>query len=104
MQKDIMNHLRIKMKKKVILRFNIKEFKNAYSLMDLLRMQLNYYAVEVGLAKEKGFNIENETDIDSQSTRITASEILGGGQNNLEETLKIYDVILAGVEAKIIED
>lgn len=88
---------------KIILRFNNKEFRNAYSLMDLLRMELNYYAVEVGVATETEYNVENEMDIDKQSARLLPTDMLDEGerqQHDSEEILKVYDVILAGVEAK----
>ncbi|QEY22444.1 hypothetical protein D0S48_18265 [Psychrobacillus sp. AK 1817] len=86
----------------VILRFNINTFKNAYSLMDLPKMKLQYYAVEVGEAKETDLIIENEMDGNGETTRLSASEVLGDdvGTNAVSDYLKVYDVILAGVEAK----
>lgn len=88
---------------KAIFRFNINAFKNAYSLMDLPRMGLNYYAIEVGAASEKELDIQNEMDVNRQSVRISAADVLedeeySGNQN--EPILKIYDVILAGVEVR----
>lgn len=87
---------------RAILRFNINTFKNAYSLMDLPKMKLHYYAVEVGEAKESELNVESEMDVDRQISRLTAREILGDEEEGASQDnyLKVYDVILAGVEAK----
>ncbi|MCM3619824.1 DUF6414 family protein [Sutcliffiella horikoshii] len=84
---------------KVILRFNIKTFKNAYNLMDLPRMKLNYYAVEVGEVEEAELRIENEMDTEEQSKRVSARALIEG-EKQTRDYLKVYDVILAGVEAK----
>lgn len=87
---------------KVILRFNINTFKNAYSLMDLPKMKLNYYAVEVGEIKETDLNIESEMDVDGEASRLSARKLLGNEEVSSQDSdyLKVYDVILAGVEAK----
>ncbi|MBD7982981.1 hypothetical protein H9649_00195 [Sporosarcina sp. Sa2YVA2] len=87
---------------KVILRFNINTFKNAYSLMDLPKMKLHYYGIEVGEAKEIDLSVESEMDVDGQTARLSASEVLGNddGPGQDSSYLKVYDVILAGVEVK----
>ncbi|MFJ7665808.1 DUF6414 family protein [Lysinibacillus sp. NPDC097195] len=84
----------------VILRFNINTFKNAYSLMDLPKMKLNYYAIKVGEAKETDLNVENEMAVDGQTARLSPIEVLGHVESTDQnrDYLKLYDVILAGVE------
>lgn len=87
----------------VILRFNINTFKNAYRMMDLPKMKLHYYAVEVGEAKEIDLHVESEMDVEGQTARLSAREVLGNDEasGQVSDYLKVYDVILAGVEAKI---
>lgn len=88
---------------RVIFRFNINAFKNAYSLMDLPKMGLNYYAIEVGEASEKDLDIQNEMDVNQQNARMSATDILEDevdDSNHSGPLLKVYDVILAGVEVK----
>ncbi|PDY27720.1 DUF6414 family protein [Bacillus thuringiensis] len=88
---------------RIILRFNINALKNAYSLMDLPKMKLTYYAVEVGESEEADFIIENELNVETVSERPSVSELMGDSDSLNQEAnsaLKMYDVILAGVEVK----
>ncbi|MDX6154487.1 DUF6414 family protein [Marinococcus sp. PL1-022] len=86
----------------VILRFNINTFKNAYSLMDLPKMRLDYYAVEVGKANETDLDIENEMSIEKNTNDLNITDFLEDEEveteNKSDKTLKVYDVILAGIE------
>nr|WP_144929178.1 DUF6414 family protein [Paenibacillus bovis] len=84
---------------RIILRFNINTFKNAYSLMDLPKMKLSYYAVEVGETQEADLDIQSEMDIEEQTSRLSAKAIIEA-QDKTNDYLKVYDVILAGVEAE----
>ncbi len=83
---------------KIIIRFNIKSFKNNYKINNILGMNLLLYGVNVGLSKISDFSIEKEFE-QNNTKEITADEILGEKNNNIleEEKLKIYDIILAGV-------
>ena len=85
-------------KEKCILRFNIKAFRNNYGISDLIKMNLKYYAIEVGKFSEGKLSMKNEfINLDSQNT-ISATGILDGNlENDDEEMLKVYDVILAGI-------
>lgn len=86
---------------KVILRFNIKAFRNNYGLTDLGRMRLVYHGVLVGEGSESGLGIEAEM---SHSGNIsvpipTATDLVdSSSRTDNESSLKVYDVILAGVE------
>lgn len=84
---------------KSVLRFNINAFKNNYTLADLTKMDLCYYAVKVGqttlgqLSLEKEFDIqEPEIEIDIQKIITDQKKIL-----NNDDFLDVYDVVLAGV-------
>lgn len=81
---------------KNVLRFNIKAFKNNYSLADLSKMNLSYYGIKVGTCSLKQLDIENEFNFDNNTVEDDTESILNGTSNN-SELLDVYDVILAGV-------
>ncbi len=83
--------------KKYILRFNIDAFRNNYSISDIQKMNLKYYAIKVGEAHEESLNIEEEFKSVYEEENISSlldREIIN---NNNETLLPVYDVILAGV-------
>lgn len=86
---------------KCILRFNINAFRNNYGISDLIKMDLTYHAVEVGEFKEEKLDMANEfkdTQLNSDAM-ITASDILDDiHEEEYNNILKVYDVILAGIE------
>lgn len=81
----------------VVLRFNIKAFRNNYYISDLVKMKLTYHAIEVGtvnmgnLTMESEFGNNSEQEINGYDL-ATSNELRG----NVDE-IKVYDVILAGV-------
>lgn len=88
---------------KVIFRFNINSFKNGYTISDLLKMDLSVYAIKVGkttldmlnVNKELGMNVsvvpKDNPSYEEQS--ITDENIAA------TQSLDVFDVLLAGVEA-----
>ncbi|MFJ7371544.1 DUF6414 family protein [Lysinibacillus sp. NPDC098008] len=94
----------IKNDEKIILRFNINEFKNAYVLTDLPKMNLKYFAVEVGKCTEDELLIEKElagSNTSQPQNQINVSELIrgniAGASVENESYLRIYDVILGGI-------
>ena len=79
---------------KSVLRFNIKAFRNNYSISDLAKMRLCYHAVEVGIVPEVNLTMQSEFSQFNKS--VTGYEIMGEGKHDSE--IKVYDVILAGVD------
>ena len=79
---------------KSVLRFNIKAFRNNYSISDLVKMRLCFHAVEVGTVPEVNLTMQSEFSQFNKS--ITGYDIMGGEGQGSE--LKVYDVILAGVD------
>ena len=79
-----------------ILRFNIKSFRNNYCLSDLMKMKLTYYAIEVGECDLSKLEINNELSFNTTKKTISSTEILEQKEVS-EQKVKIYDVILAGV-------
>lgn len=87
---------------KVVLRFNIRAFRNNYGLSDLSRMTLVFQGVKVGETTESSLNIESELTQGAADTLKLADavpELKNQDQrDNIDVTLPVYDVILAGVE------
>jgi hypothetical protein len=81
--------------KKYIFRFNIVSFRNNYSIADLSKMDLNYYAVKVGKSEEEMLDISKEFNFEQKS--ISSAFDIVEDQNN-SNMLDVYDVILAVVD------
>lgn len=82
-------------KDKVVLRFNNNTFRDNYKLSDILKMNLDVYAVKVGCINENKLNLINEVNFSGNV--VTANEILGKTSNNENNKIDVYDVVLAGV-------
>lgn len=82
-----------------VLRFNIKAFKNNYSLADLSKMNLSYFGVKVGTCTEEQLSMKKEFEIENVEKKPpSATEIITGEeQTSKEELLDVYDIVLAGV-------
>lgn len=92
--------------KEVVLRFNIKAFRNNYTLVDLTKMDLVFYGIEVGkmdindLDAEKEFsslNFKKNTNVNEIiGTFEVSAEISGSDCKNYSQ---VYDIILAGISS-----
>lgn len=80
----------------VILRFNNGAFRNNYTMSDLPKMLLTYYAVQVGMTNRRSLQLEQEFQFGTQHVPKRLNYIDDGAPEPLEE-LKVYDVVLAGV-------
>jgi hypothetical protein len=84
---------------RVVLRFNIAAFRNNYGLTDLARMTLVYHGIHVGHVAEGQLSMSAEMSSEADGSKPpTALEVLDGPITPDELRLKVYDVILAGVE------
>jgi len=88
---------------KIVLRFNFKAFRNNYSLVDLTKMELRIYAIEVGKMNIVDLNIKKEFPSIGSSGSCIVEDIISSSNttsaSSKEENndSKVYDVILAGV-------
>lgn len=82
--------------RKVIFRFNIGAFRNNYSLNDILKMDLKYYAIKVGTYPEDKLAIEKEFPVTNEEPDVY--NVMN--KQDINNELDVYDVILAGVECK----
>ena len=83
--------------KDIILRFNRSAFRNNYTMSDLPKMQLTYYAIHVGQIEKTDLQVQREFDfgITKNSKRIDyTSSALG---NSATTEVNVYDVVLAGI-------
>lgn len=81
-----------------VLRFNIKAFKNNYSLADLSKMNLSYFGVKVGTCTIEQLSMEKEFEVKTDRKKPSATEIVTGTDQVLQgDLLNVYDIVLAGV-------
>lgn len=82
--------------KTVVLRFNIKAFRNNYFISDLVKMNLDYHAIEVGSVNISSLTMESEFG-DRQEREINGFDIIDSNSPTTTNEIPVYDVILAGV-------
>jgi len=83
-------------KETVVLRFNIKAFRNNYSIADLIKMNLDYHAIEVGSVRLANLTMQSEFG-GTTDTDISGYDIANEKDTLSPKEVKVYDVILAGV-------
>lgn len=83
--------------KDVILRFNRGAFRNSYTMSDLPKMQLTYYAIRVGQINKTDLQVQKEFEFGTTKTskRVDYASIIENSNTSIE--LEVYDVVLAGV-------
>lgn len=96
----ILDNKENKEEKKLVLRFNLKSFKNSYSLSDLVKMELTYHAVYVGKIKLNSLEISKEFNYQNNIEVVDGYSLVDGGNKSLEESMdvEVFDVLLAGVK------
>ena len=79
----------------IVLRFNIKAFRNNYSISDLIKMNLDYHAIKVGCVEIESLAMASEFN-KIQGNEPTGLDLLESSPSN-DKPIDVYDVILAGV-------
>ena len=80
-----------------ILRFNLQAFRNNYTMSDLPKMQLTYYAVKVGKISKKDLQVENEFQFGTGKISKRADYTGISSQIENSEKIDVYDVVLGGI-------
>ncbi len=80
---------------RAVLRFNIKAFRNNYSISDLIKMNLDYHAIEVGTVNLANLTMQSEFE-GATTDEPSGYEMMNENMTSSDE-VKVYDVILAGV-------
>lgn len=83
--------------KDIILRFNRNAFRNSYTMSDLPKMQLTYYAIHVGQFEKDDLKVEKEFEFGTtkSSKRLNFPKEYEGISSSTKTD--VYDVVLAGV-------
>ena len=80
-----------------VFRFNIEAFRNNYGIADLTKMNLTYYGIEVGKINDiRLLDMRNEFHDGEIGTINSAFDI--EEQSCETKSIKVYDIMLAGVE------
>jgi len=92
-----------KNKKEIVFRFNINAFKNNYKISDLLKMKLTIYAIYVGDTTLDQLNFNKELGIEEKKTKLKDNPTyeklnLSADIKKRNKHLKVFDVVLAGVD------
>ena len=81
--------------KSFIIRFNRQSFRNGYTMADLPKMELTYYAIKVGHISLNELDVSNEFEFGTKTPeRIDYKRLK---DSNKEDLLDVYDAVIAGV-------
>lgn len=82
--------------KKIIFRFNRASFRNNYTMSDLPKMKLTYYAIKVGQISIEELEVKKEFEFGTISLERVDYSAKDGIPIS-EAKVDVYDVVLAGV-------
>lgn len=83
--------------KDIVLRFNRNAFRNSYTMSDLPKMKLTYYAIKVGQIEKSDLQVQKEFEFGTvkSSKRIDYAAMMEGRATNTE--IDVFDVVLAAI-------
>lgn len=81
----------------IVLRFNRNAFRNSYTMSDLPKMRLTYYAIHVGQIEKSDLQVQKEFEFGTtkSSKRVDYAAVSESG--SVATGIDVYDVVLAGV-------
>ncbi len=83
--------------KDVILRFNRSAFRNSYTMSDLPKMQLTYYAIRVGQIEKSDLQVQKEFEFGTSKSSKRVDYASASEGDSVSAEIDVYDVVLAGV-------
>lgn len=83
--------------KDVILRFNRSAFRNSYTMSDLPKMQLTYYAIRVGQINKSDLQVQKEFEFGTVKASKRVDYASASEEGSAATEIEVYDVVLAGV-------
>lgn len=86
----------VKDNKEMVFRFNYTAFRNNYTMSDLPKMNLTYYAVCVGSIDRDSLRVEKEFEFNTVK-KLDRADYSGLNREENIPKIEVYDVILAGV-------
>ena len=85
---------------KIIIRFNSNAFRNNYTMSDIIKMKLIYYAVKVGSITLDRLSVDKEFEFGTTNIEQRVSIVDSCIKEEVDEDevlYEVYDVLLAGV-------
>ena len=83
--------------KDIILRFNRSAFRNSYTMSDLPKMKLTYYAIHVGQIDKADLQVQKEFEFGMTKASKRVDYAAASEGNNTTSEIEVYDVVLAGI-------
>lgn len=83
--------------KDVIFRFNRNAFRNSYTMSDLPKMQLTYYAIHVGAINISDLQVQKEFEFGTSNIPKRIDYAVASEGDNSTPMTEVYDVVLAGI-------
>ena len=83
--------------KEVISRFNRSAFRNNYTMSDLPKMQLTYYAIHVGQIEKSDLQVQKEFEFGTAKSSKRVDYASASQGDSMTTEIEVYDVVLAGV-------
>lgn len=83
--------------KDVILRFNRTAFRNSYTMSDLPKMRLTYYAIHVGQIEKSDLQVQKEFEFGTSKASKRVDYTSASEGDFVVSKIDVYDVVLAGV-------
>lgn len=83
--------------KDVIFRFNRNAFRNSYTMSDLPKMQLTYYAIHVGAINKSDLQVQKEFEFGTSNIPKRIDYAVASEGDNSTPMTEVYDVVLAGI-------
>lgn len=83
--------------REVIFRFNRSAFRNSYTMSDLPKMQLTYYAIHVGQIEKSDLQVQKEFEFGTSKSSKRVDYASASQGDSMTTEIEVYDVVLAGV-------
>ena len=83
--------------KDVILRFNRTAFRNSYTMSDLPKMRLTYFAIHVGQIEKSDLQVQKEFEFGTSKASKRVDYASASEGDFVISKIDVYDVVLAGV-------
>lgn len=81
----------------IVLRFNHNAFRNSYTMSDLPKMRLTYYAIHVGQIEKNDLQVQKEFEFGTKKVSKRVDYTLMNESEMPAKGIEVYDVVLAGV-------
>ena len=83
--------------KEVIFRFNRSAFRNSYTMSDLPKMQLTYYAIHVGQIEKSDLQVQKEFEFGTAKSSKRVDYASASQGDSMTTEIEVYDVVFDGV-------